>query len=993
MARTAPLLPIYFLHFIRQLLPSSILLLLLLVGVGHHALAQANQRPRPNSVPANADVRRDPIIRPNANDTARTVTLQPVPDSVRVADSLRLAARPKGPIQTTVKYAAKDSIEFDIDAKIAKLYNKANVDYGDMSLKAAVITVDYNKNLMSANGVPDSTGRTQGQPLFKQGATTYQAGKIDYNFKTRKGKIGEVVTQQGEGFVHAEVVKKNDLDEIYGRNGRYTTCNLADPHFYINTAKMKVIPGQKVITGPFNLVIGGIPTPLGLPFGYFPTPRKGRASGLIIPTFGQSADRGFFLRNGGYYWVPNQNIGVRFTGDVYSGNAETFGGFRLQSEAQYTKRYAYSGLFSFSYDQRPSQRILNTGGVALETTANRVYTPRTFWLSWSHTPVARPGGGRFSASVQAGSNNYNRQNNFNARNYLTPAFSSNITYSKQLRYLPINYSIQASQSQNTTTGTMDFTLPDVTVGVARQYLYSLVGLQPKDRFYEQFAVAYTLTASNRISNSIPSRLLQSGAIPVIGGSNATQILPIQLSNIGSLLRNSQNSMRHQFQITLGSYTADQLFGGLLDRVGFLKYLTVQPSINYGETWYSKRLDYSYVEAARAVRIDTVTGFNRVYSYSGGVNVGTNLYGIYQIKGKKIEAIRHKITPSLNYQYSPNFAANDAYFTLLNTGTLVNSQGLLYNQFLTENGVPVRDRNGNLVPQNRDVPINPLALSRYNGFGGDVPSGTRTSAITFSLQNSLEMKVRDNQDTTGTTPFKKVSLIDGFDFSTGYNFAADSLNFQPITATFRTQVARKLNILVNGNFVVYQRDSTGLLINQYLFDQPKRRLARLTTAAVQLSYQFNPSTGNKKSTVPRAVAPANDPMLGSPTPINPYEDYVDFTLPWELSTSFTASYVDPGARATSLYYTRPVPLTAVALSLSGSVKLTDNLRLGYSTGYDFKNNTVTFTSLDFSRDLHCWQITGNWRPIGYTQGYYVTIAAKSSLLQSLKLNRNKTFLNN
>ncbi|MBW3128296.1 putative LPS assembly protein LptD [Hymenobacter profundi] len=985
---------LFFLRFIRQLLPSTILLLLLWVGVAGHVIAQTNKRPQTTAVPANADVRPGPIIRPNANDTARVVTLQPVPDSVRVADSLRLAARPKGPIQTTVKYAAKDSIEFDIDAKIAKLYDKATVDYGDMSLKAAIITVDYNKNLMSAVGVPDSTGRTQGQPLFKQGATTYQAGKIDYNFKTRKGKIGEVVTQQGEGFVHAEVVKKNNLDEIYGRNGRYTTCNLADPHFYINTAKMKVIPGQKVITGPFNLVIGGIPTPLGLPFGYFPTPRKGRASGLIIPTFGQSADRGFFLRNGGYYWVPNQNIGVRFTGDVYSGNAETFGGFRGQAEAQYTKRYAYSGLFSFSYDQRPAQRILNPGGIQLESTAGRVYTPRTFWLSWSHTPVARPGGGRFSASVQAGSNNYNRQNNFNARNYLTPAFSSNISYSKQLRYLPINYSIQASQSQNTTTGTMDFTLPDVTVGVARQYLYSLFGLEPKGKIYEQFAVAYTLTARNRISNSIPSRVLEGGAIPLIGGTNTSQILPVKLSNINTLLRNAQTGIQHQFQISLGSYTADQVFGGLLDRVAFLKYLTVQPSINYGETWYFKRLDYSYVEEARAVRIDTVTGFNRVYNYSGGVNMGTNLYGIYQIKGKKIEAIRHKITPSLNYQYSPNFAANDAYFTLLNTGTLVNSQGLLYNQFARDdNGQPIRDRSGNLTPLTPGTLVNQLALSRYNGFAYGVPSGSRTSALTFSLQNSVEMKVRDNQDTTGTTPFKKVSLIDGFDFSTGYNFAVDSLNFAPITATFRTQVARKLNILINGNFVVYQRDSTGTLINRYLFDQPKRRLARLTTAAVQLSYQFNPTSGNKKSTVPRAVAPTNDPMLGTPIPVNPYEDYVDFTLPWELSTSFTASYIDPGTRATNLFYTRPAPLTAVALSLSGSVKLTDNLRLGYNTGYDFKNNTVTFTSLDFSRDLHCWQITGNWRPFGYTQGYYVTIAAKSALLQSLKLNRNKTFLNN
>ena len=971
MARSALLISLRLRLAGRSFRAAGLLLALLILSGAAPALAQ--RRPAGTTVPRDVDVRTPPTI---TRDTS-TSLLGPSParvdaDSAR-SDSLRLAARPKGAIQTTVNYKAIDSIRFEVTSKKAFLYNKADVDYGDLSLKAALITVNYGQNLLTANGATDTTGRLRDRPLFKQGTTVYEAEQINYNFKTRKGRINGAVTQQGEGFVHAEAVKKNALNEIYGRNGRYTTCNLEHPHFYINASKMKVIPGQEVVTGPFNLVIGGIPTPLGFLFGYFPTPKRGRASGLIIPTFGQSNDRGFFLRNGGYYWVPNANIGVRLTGDIYSGAAQTFGGWRGVAEMQYTKRYRYTGLLSFSYSQQPASRILdNTNQNADQPTyINR--TPRTFWLSWNHSPTPRPGGGRFSASVQAGSNNYNQQNSLNIQRYLTPAFSSNVSYSKQLRNLPINYSVQASQSQNTQTGTMDFTLPSLTVGVARQYLYDLLGLKPRP-LYEQLAVTYTMSAQNRISNTLPATSLEGGAIPLIGGASQSRVIPVNFSNLTTLLRNSQTGIQHNFQISLGSYTADQLFGGLLDRVAFLKHVNVAPSVSYGETWYFKKLNYQFIDAAQAVRIDTTAGFYRVYNYSGSVSLGTNIYGLYQIKGKKIEAIRHKVTPNVSYAYSPDFSRNSNFY-LLNPdlGNIRNSAGQLYNQ----------QRNGS------GSPINPLSFSYFNNFPYGVPNGRRVSSMNFSVQNALEMKVRDSEDTTGTTPFKKVNLINNLGLSTSYNFAADSLKLSALTASFNTQVARKLSVTMNAQFDFYQRDSTGRTINKYLIEQG--RLTRLVNAGLQLSYQFNPASGNKKSAVPRELAPTNDPALDRR--VNPYEDYVDFSIPWELSANFTASYTDPGPRVAAFGYRRPQALGSASLNMSGRVTLTEHLNFGYSTGYDFKNNNVTITSFDFTRDLHCWQITGNWRPFGYTQGYYVTIAAKSSLLQSLKLSRNKTFLNN
>ncbi|MBO0359291.1 LPS-assembly protein LptD [Hymenobacter sp. BT186] len=953
-----------------------LLLGILLCCLATEAQAQVPTPVRRPGTGVRSDVRTPPpILRTDTIQTTRTRRAGAAPDTTGLVrqtgtDSLQLAAgnKRKGSVETTVKYAAKDSIRFNVQEKRAVLYDKANVDYGEISLKAAVITVDYSKNLLTAEGAPDSLGKVQDKPIFKNGAENYQAGRINYNFKTKKGKIAEAVTQQGEGYVHAEVIKKNQFNEIYGRNGRYTTCNLENPHFFINATKMKMIPGQKVITGPFNLVIGDIPTPLGLPFGYFPSPSKKRASGLIIPTFGTSTDRGFFLRNGGYYWAASDNIGLRLTGDIYSGANQDFGGWRGTAEMQYIKRYRYNGLLSFEYSSRPPTLLQTPDGTTTSPITQQQFAPKTFWLNWTHSPTPRPGGGRFSASVRAGSSAYNQQNTFDAARYLTPAFNSTISYSKQLRNAPINYSLNLSQSQNTQTGTMDFTLPDITVGVARQYPYQWLGLAPTGKFYEQFAFSYTLTSQNRLTNTQPARTLTDG-LPLLGGTTTSSIIPIKLSNIDQLLRNSQTSILHDFNISLGSYN-------------FFKVINLAPAFTYKEAWYLKKLNYSYDNVAQAVRIDTLRDFNRISDYSSGfnVNLGTNVYGLYQINSKKIQAIRHKVTPNISLNYVPGRSARS--LDRINQ-TIDLPLGI------------VRDARGNYVDSR--------TYSRYQGFTG-APSTTTsfsTRSIGFSLQNAVEAKVRDKNDTTGTTPFKKVSLIDGLDLNFSYDLSErDSLakltpRLSVITTSFRTQVARKLNILLSANFDAYQRDTAGRAINKFLFDQPGgRRLVRLTNAALQMNYQFNPTQKpGRKSNINRDVAPANDPALGGPIPINPYEDYVDFELPWELSTGFTAQYTDPGPRPTRGTYVRPRSLTAASLNMSGSVKLTSNTRVGYTTNYDFINGTSAFTSLDIFRDLHCWQITGTWRPFkGYAQGYFVTIAAKSSLLQDLKLNRNRTFLN-
>jgi hypothetical protein len=888
-------------------------------------------------------------------DTSRAGRRQ---DSLHLADLKR-----RSQIETTVKYSASDSIQFDVTQKVARLYTQSVVDYGAMNMKADLITVDYGKSTVLAGSRMDSVkNRPRGRPVFKQNSDNYTAEEIAYNFKSKRGIISGAITQQGEGYVHSETAKRQADNTIHNLGTTYTTCNLAHPHFYIRAAKAKVIPGKSIITGPFHMVIGDVPLPLGLPFGYFPMQHGGRGSGIIIPTFGQAQDRGYYLTNGGYYWAPNDYLGLRVTGDLYAGNAERFGGYGINTELTYDKRYQYRGSARISYTNRPTTSILSTGTATTNAEYVAPPTAQTFWITWNHSPVARPGGGVFSASVQAGSSFYNRVNTLDPRRYLAAAFNSTISYSKQLRHLPINYSIQATQSQNVQTGVMDFTLPSLSVGVARQYPYQWLGIQPHGAWYEQFAVSYNLVAQNRITNIVEARQLASG-LPLLGGSTTAYNIPVSFANLGTLLRNAQNAAQHQFQITLPSA---RLF----------RQIQLQPSINYGETWYAKSLNYRFVPEAQAVRVDTIGGFNRQYSYSANLSATTTFYGQVNFKKGNVRAIRHKVTPSVSYAYSPDLTTgNSAFQTLAFSNTDAVSG--------TTSGL--RDSYGRL--------LDPRTFSRYQGFLLGQSASARVSQIAFSVQNQIEMKVRNKQDTTGTQEFKKVSLADGIDLSVGYNFAAPSFKLSDLSLGYRVQIAKKLNVVVSSSFSFYQRDSLGARIDKYLFEQRNFRLARLTSANFSTGYQFNPAAKPKsKANVPRATAPSNDPVLGSPNPIALYADYIDFDIPWEASVQYTASYTTASAPLRpSLYGITPI-LSTNSMTASGSVKLTENLRLSSSLSFDLRAGTFVYPVINFTRDLHCWQITGMWMPVGVTRGYSFTIAAKSSLLQDLKLNRNRTILN-
>lgn len=505
-------------------------------------------------------------------------------------------------IESPVDYFSEDSLIIDMVTEKVYLYGQAQVNYQNIQLNADYIELDLKNNNVSAEGLPDSSGQIVGKPIFKDGVQEFQAEKMTYNFESEKGKISEVKTQEGEGFIKGNEVKKVD-DKMYIHNGYYTTCNLDHPHFSLATSKLKVIPKDKIVTGPVVLKIGDVPTPLGLPFGIFPN-KKGRSSGILIPTYGDSRAQGFFLRDGGYYFGINDYLDLRLTGDIYS-----LGSWGLRLASNYRVRYKYNGNVNISYTKRKD------GFEELPDFSES----NNFFVKWRHSQdaKARPGS-RFAANVNVGSrNNFNNNLNSFNQDFLTNTFQSSITYSNSFPNKPYNLTLSARHNQNTQTGAFNLTLPDASFNVTRQQPFKSAGKIGNEWWrgiYKNFGVSYAGSASNQLR------------------SNDT------LLSVDRILDDFQSGISHSIPIS----TSFKL----------LKYANVNPSFNYREIWavesIRKQVD---PQTNRAVN-DTVGGFVRGASYNFNTALTTKFYSLYQYKRGKIQAIRHVMTPSISFNYQP-----------------------------------------------------------------------------------------------------------------------------------------------------------------------------------------------------------------------------------------------------------------------------------------------------------------------------------------------------
>jgi lipopolysaccharide assembly outer membrane protein LptD (OstA) len=518
-------------------------------------------------------------------------------DSLSV-DSLQLASD----FKSKVVYNAFDSIVYDLDGEKVYMYGKAHITYEDIDLKADYIELNFNNRNLFACGTKDSSGNPVGYPIFKQNNDEFKSDSIRYNFDTKRGRITEITTQQGDSYIHGSTVKKESDNTTYIKHGYYTTCEAEQPHYYIASSKIKVIPDKKIVTGPAELVIGDVPTPFAVPFGFFPN-KKARTSGILIPAYGQSVQLGVFLTNGGYYFGLSDYFDLALTGDVYSR-----GSYRLNAFSNYNNRYHYSGNLSLNYSfTKVSQKELPD-----------YRTEKGFFIRWNHTQdsKARPNTS-FSASVNAGSSSFYKFNLSNSNNFLTNTFASSVAYSKSWVGKPISLSVGMSHSQNTTTNDISVSLPSATFGIGRISPFKKKAQVGSMKWFEKIGVSYTTNFQNSI-NTKDTLLFRDES-----------------------LKQLRYGIQHIIPIST-SFT-------------FLKYFNVSPSIAYSEKWYLKTIEKSYNSDTKSVIADTISGFKSAREFSFAANLNTRIFGLVQFKKGKVAAIRHVITPSIGYSWRPDFS--------------------------------------------------------------------------------------------------------------------------------------------------------------------------------------------------------------------------------------------------------------------------------------------------------------------------------------------------
>ncbi len=828
-------------------------------------------------------------------------------------------------------------MNFSVDGKVVHLYGNAVINYGEIKLEADQIVIDYAANTLTAFGRKDSTGTQIGYPIFHNGAEVYETETITYHFKTGRARISGVVTQQGEGFLHGETVYKNSRDELFSINNTYTTCNLAHPHYQIRSKRTKAIPNDKVVSGPFNLELNDVPTPLGFPFGMFPAKQEA-SSGIIFPSFGEERRRGFKLEDLGYFFDINEYIKLAVSGSLYSK-----GGHALNINSTYKKRYKYNGSLNFSYT-----KLRLSDNIEDESTQN------DFRLTWSHSPQSR-GSSRFSASINAATSSYNQNNYLGVNPYqiyddgtsgdntyidnTTRQLSSNLNYSKTFPGTPFSLAISARHSQDVAPreqggGEVNILLPSLSFNMSN--IYPFKSQTGKQNWLDKVTLRYSLQGSNDITNNLGR----------IGENLTDSIAPFTMDNLSLFFKNSRKGFRHNIPLS----TSFKLFN----------YFTGSPSINYNESWYFEKLEWKLDpdNPNRTVIADTIRGFNRVYDYSFSMSLATRLYGTYNFKKGNIQAIRHVINPNISFSYRPDFSDDKFGY---------------YQKFTTEDG-------------------RELQVSRYQGFLYGTPSAGESGSIGFSLSNQLEMKVKTDKDTTDTA--RKVPILNNFGINTAYNIVADSFKLANISWRANTSVFnKKLNININGSIdpYIYRLDSVGInnqdetiyyqrRVNEFAWNNG-RGIGQLNRASIALSTNLNPRGRDNDEETRDRIIDSNLPEYEKDFLLQNPDSYVDFSIPWSLRINYTLSYSRIGYRK---------PEIVQSIRFSGDFSLSEKWKVTFNSGYDFENNAFTQTNLGISRDLHCWEMNINWTPFGFYQSYNFTIRVKSSLLQDLKLNRTRTF---
>ena len=929
------------------------------------------------------------LLRRNRNRAEETkdTTATVLPDSVIArhrADSIArrdsLDMLDKSSLDRPAFSTAKDSIitEFTGGERKVYYYGGATVSYQDMTLTADYIEYDMKTNTVYARGRQDESGKWVGQPEMTQGKATYKMEELKYNFDSRKSIITNMITQESEGLLQGEKIKMMPDQSVNMQKGMYTVCDLEHPHYYMKLSMAKVVtkPSQKTVFGPAFPVIADVPIPIGLPFGFVPS-KPTRATGLLMPTFGEEVARGFFVKDAGMYFVLGDYFDLSLTGSYF-----TLGSYAVDINSRYKVNYKFTGNFSLTYS---NDQTGEKGSADFRQSKN-------FGLKWSHTQDAKSHPGTtFSASVNFSSPSNSRYNSRSVDEALQNQVSSSVSYSHNWNG-KVSLSFNALHNQNSRDSSYSFTLPNVTLSVTRFYPFKQKNRVGKEKFYEKISFGYSTSFQNRLNFKM--RDMQDFVYNGDGSYQVDPVTGVRVKEFGDslgvkALDRLTNGMGHNFQIGLPNFT-------------LLKYLNFTPSVTYGMNWmFNAGRQYlepefdgegnpvmvtdksgNLVQAQRVVN-DPGRAFNTfgvTQTYSGSMSMSTRIYGMFNFgRHRRVQAIRHVITPSVSMSFSPE-------------------KGKAFNGWRTLESY--YDKRGGF---HDETMYNIYSVTGHHN-SVSAPGRGKTGSMSFSLGNNLEAKVRDLRDTTGTGS-KKVKILDQLTLNGSYNFLADSLKMSNIGVSASTNLFNKVNLSGNLNFDPYAVNERGQKINKYNIAVTGVPL-RLTNASLSASISFNGKgtiNGNdgRKSGSGGSGSSGGDansyqriyyhPITGEYIP-GGYLYYMNPNAPWSLSFSYSFSY------AKSYQYTNNQLLEnkrfTQTVNANANIKLTPRMNITASSGFDLMAMRITTTQISANYDLHCFNIAVSWVPTGQWKSYSFRIAANASALADLlRFKKSSSYMDN
>lgn len=850
----------------------------------------------------------------------------------------------KSALEEPVSYSAKDSITFDYTNSRAHLFGGSQVNYQNLQLTADDISLSLDSSLVHASGRPDSTGAIQGKPLFKQGEDEYEPDRISYNFKTRKAFISNVYTQEGEGFMQSREGKRDSSGVMYVQNGKYTTCDAEHPHFYVSLTRAKMHPGKNVIFGPAYLVVEDVPLPLAIPYGFFPFSSSYK-SGFIMPTYGDETTRGFYLRDGGYYFAINDKVDLKVLGEFY-----TKGSWGLSAQTNYKKRYRFGGNFYFSY-QNTKEGEKNMPDYSVS---------KSFKLTWSHRQDAKANPTQsFSASVNFATSSYERNNltsMYNPESYTQSTRTSSVSYSKSFSKVGLTLSGTFNLSQNMRDSSISVTLPTLSISQSRFNPFKRKKAAGKERWYEKIAMSYTGTLANSI-NTKEDKLFHS-----------------------SLVKDWRNGMRHQVPIS-ASFSV-------------LNYINVTPSFTFTDRMYTHKVMQGWDTERQDVQRDTVYGFYNVYNYNMSISANTKLYGMYRpmpwFGGKKIAAIRHVFTPTVSFSYAPDFSQSrfGFYDSYVKTDANGNVSTVSYSPFSgMMYGTVGQGMTGSVT---MDVANNIEMKVRTDKDS----TGYRKISLIDELGGSLSYNMAAKR-----RPWSDLNLRARIKLTKKYTYSMNA-----VFATYAYEKDENGRVYVGdhtewsrGRFGRFQ--GTAQNISYSISNETFRKLFgkkhSTTTSDDELDEEMDeeeetdPTMQNVDPDRKKGKTGANQESNGDVDE----DGYLKFSLPWSINIGYGVTIREnTQGRFNDKRMRYPYKLSHT-LNFSGNIRISEGWNINFSSGYDFNMHKLSMTTASLSRDLHCFQMSCSMVISPYTS-YNFTFACKAgTLADALKWKKQSSYSSN